>query len=343
MQARKALRMPGIQEYAGAYRGSRVLITGGMGFIGSNLAHRLVELDAQVTLVDSLIPIYGGNQRNIAGIEHRVRVNIADVRDEYSMNYLVQGQDYLFNLAGQTSHLDSMTDPYTDLEINCRAQLSILEACRKNNPHLKLVYASTRQIYGKPDYLPVDERHLLHPVDVNGVNKMAGEWYHILYNNVYGIRACALRLTNTYGPRMRVKDARQTFLGIWIKRLIDEEPIQVFGDGSQIRDFNYVDDVVEALLLAGASSAADGGIFNLGSDETINLRDLAALLIDINGGGSFEIVPFPSDRKVIDIGDYYADYRLIQGRLGWRPKVPLREGLRRTIEFYRREREYYWS
>jgi UDP-glucose 4-epimerase len=172
---------------------------------------------------------------------------------------------------------------------------------------------------------------------------MAGEWYHILYNNVYGIRACALRLTNTYGPRMRVKDARQTFLGIWIKRLIDEEPIQVFGDGSQIRDFNYVDDVVEALLLAGASSAADGGIFNLGSDETINLRDLAALLIDINGGGSFEIVPFPPDRKAIDIGDYYADYRLIQGRLGWRPKVPLREGLRRTLEFYRREREYYWS
>jgi UDP-glucose 4-epimerase len=343
MQAGRALRMPGIQEYAGAYRGSRVLITGGMGFIGSNLAHRLVELDAQVTLVDSLIPIYGGNQRNIAGIEHRLRVNIADVRDEYSMNYLVQGQDYLFNLAGQTSHLDSMTDPYTDLEINCRAQLSILEACRKHNPHLKLVYASTRQIYGKPDYLPVDERHLLHPVDVNGVNKMAGEWYHILYNNVYGIRACALRLTNTYGPRMRVKDARQTFLGIWIKRLIDEEPIQVFGDGSQIRDFNYVDDVVEALLLAGASSAADGGIFNLGSDETINLRDLAALMIDINGGGSFEIVPFPPDRKAIDIGDYYADYRLIQGRLGWRPKVPLREGLRRTLEFYRREREYYWS
>lgn len=334
--------MPGRNDYAHMYSGARVLITGGMGFIGSNLAHRLVELEAQVTLVDSLIPIYGGNQRNIAGIEHRVRVNIADVRDEYSMNYLVQGQDYLFNLAGQTSHIDSMTDPYTDLEINCRAQLSILEACRKYNPGLKLVYASTRQIYGKPDYLPVDERHLLHPVDVNGVNKMAGEWYHILYNNVYGIRACALRLTNTYGPRMRVKDARQTFLGIWIKRLIDEEPIQVFGDGSQIRDFNYVDDVVEAMLMAGASPAADGGIFNLGSDETINLRDLAALLVEINGGGSFEIVPFPPDRKAIDIGDYYADYRLIQGRLGWRPRVSLREGLRCTLEFYRREREYYW-
>ncbi len=325
-----------------AFDGARVLITGGLGFIGSALAHRLVDLGAHVTLVDSLIPIYGGNMRNIAGIAERVRINIADVRDEYSMDYLVQEQDFLFNLAGQTSHLDSMRDPYTDLEINCRAQLSILEACRKNNPGLKLVYASTRQIYGKPDYLPVDERHMLHPVDVNGVNKMAGEWYHILYNNVYGIRACALRLTNTYGPRMRVKDARQTFLGIWLKQIIAGESIQVFGDGTQIRDFNYVDDVVDALLLSAAEPAADGQIFNLGSDETINLRDLAALLVEINGAGHYQIVPFPPDRKSIDIGDYYADYRLIQGRLGWRPRVSLREGLDRTLAFYREEKEFYW-
>src|ERR687886_513183 len=245
-----------MNDYTCTFDGSRVLITGGLGFIGSTLARRLVELGAHVTLVDSLIPIYGGNLRNVAGIEERVRINIADVRDQYSMDYLVQGQDFLFNLAGQSSHLDSMRDPYTDLEINCRAQLSILEAGRKYNPQLKLVYASTRQIYGKPDYLPVDERHLLHPTDVNGVNKMAGEWYHILYNNVYGVRACALRLSNTYGPRMRVKDARQTFLGIWIKQLIDDEPIQVFGDGMQIRDFNYVDDAVDALLLAAADPAA---------------------------------------------------------------------------------------
>jgi UDP-glucose 4-epimerase len=324
------------------FDGANVLITGGLGFVGSTLAHRLVGLGARVTLVDSLIPIYGGNLRNVAGIEERVKINIADVRDEYSMDYLVQGQDFLFNLAGQTSHLDSMRDPYADLDINCRAQLSILEACRKHNPTLKLVYASTRQIYGKPDYLPVDERHPLHPVDVNGINKMAGEWYHILYNNVYGLRACALRLTNTYGPRMRVKDARQTFLGIWIKKLVDDEPIQVFGDGTQIRDFNYVDDVVDALLLAAATRAADGQIFNLGSDETINLRDLAALLIETGAAGSFEIIPFPSDRKAIDIGDYYADYRLIQGRLGWRPRIALREGLARTLAFYRQERDYYW-
>ncbi|WP_448338397.1 NAD-dependent epimerase/dehydratase family protein [Chloroflexus aurantiacus] len=325
------------------FNGARVLITGGLGFIGSNLAHRLVELGANVTLVDSLIPEYGGNLYNIAGIEDRVRVNIADVRDEYSMNYLVQGQDVLFNLAGQTSHLDSMRNPYIDLDINCRAQLSILEACRKHNPNITVVYASTRQIYGKPDYLPVDERHLLHPVDVNGINKMAGEWYHILYNNVYGIRACALRLTNTYGPRMRVKDARQTFLGIWIRNVIEGKPIQVWGDGRQLRDFTYIDDCVDALLLAALHPAASGQIFNLGGLEVINLRDLAALTVEVAGGGSFEIIPYPADRKPIDIGDYYADDRRIRTMLGWQPRVDLRTGLARTIAFYREHRHHYWD
>jgi UDP-glucose 4-epimerase len=324
------------------YRGTDVLITGGLGFIGSNLAHRLVAAGARVTLVDSLIPHYGGNLRNIHGIEQQVTVNIADVRDSYSMAYLVQGRDVLFNLAGQTAHLDSMTDPFADLDINCRAQLTILEAARQHNPRLKIVYASTRQIYGKPEYLPVDERHLLRPTDVNGINKMAGEWYHILYHNVYGIRACALRLTNTIGPRMRVRDARQTFLGIWLRRIIDGETIDVFGDGTQLRDFTYVDDAVEALLLAGAAPAADGQVFNLGADETISLADLAALLVELAGEGQYRLVAFPPERKVIDIGDYYADYRLIRERLGWRPAVTLREGLMRTLAFYRHERGHYW-
>jgi len=331
------------------FSGKRVLITGGLGFIGSTLGCRLADLGADVLLVDSLIPEYGGNLFNIAGYEDKLKVNIADVRDEFSMDYLVQGRDLLFNLAGQTAHLDSMRDPYTDLEINCRAQLAILEACRKNNPGVKIVYTSTRQMYGKPDYLPVDERHLLHPTDVNGINKMAGEWYHILYNNVYGIRAVSLRLTNTYGPRMRVKDARQTFLGIWIRRLIEGEPIEIWGDGTQIRDFNYVDDVVDALLLAAMTEDSNGQVFNLGSEETINLRDLAALLVEINGqgsplgyGGRYHIIPYPPDRKPIDIGDYYADYRRIRGKLGWTPKVSLREGLTRTLEYYRQYREHYW-
>ncbi|MBN1890224.1 MAG: NAD-dependent epimerase/dehydratase family protein [Thermoflexales bacterium] len=320
----------------------RVLITGGLGFIGSALGVRLCEMGAQVMLVDSLIPEYGGNLFNIAGYEDRLKVNIADVRDEYSMNYLVQGQDYVFNLAGQNSHIDSMRDPYTDLEINCRAQLSILEACRKHNPAAKLVYASTRQIYGKPDYLPVDERHLLHPTDVNGINKMAGEWYHILYNNVYGVRAVSLRLTNTYGPRMRVKDARQTFLGVWIRRLIEEQPVDVFGDGLQVRDFNYVDDVLDAMLLCASTEESDGQIYNLGSDEVINLRDLAALMVELSGAGEYRVVPFPPERKAIDIGDYYSDYRRIRGKLGWAPKVSLRDGLQRTLDFYRQYHEHYW-
>ena len=329
--------------YDDVFPGKRCLITGGLGFIGSNLAHRLVELGAHVTLVDSLIPEYGGAMHNIQGLAgERVRVNIADVRDAYSMNVLVREHDFLFNLAGQTSHLDSMQDPYTDLEINCRAQLTILEACRRFNPGIRIVYTSTRQIYGKPDFLPVDERHLLHPTDVNGINKMAGEWYHIVYNNVYGIASCALRLTNTYGPRMRVKDARQTFLGVWIKQLIDGAPIKVYGDGLQIRDLNYIDDVVDALLLAASSREAPGRIFNLGADETINLRDLARLLIDLNGAGEWRLTPFPADLKPIDIGDYYGDYRLIHSRMGWRPTVSLREGLARTLDFYRRHKAFYW-
>ena len=323
------------------FKKSKVLITGGLGFIGSNLARRLVKLGAEVLLVDSLIPEYGGNLFNIAEIKDRVEVNISDVRDEYSMRYLVQGQDYLFNLAGQTSHLDSMHDPYTDLEINCRSQLSILEACRKYNPDIKVVFASTRQIYGKPDYLPVDEKHLVRPVDVNGINKMAGEWYHILYNNVYGIHASALRLTNTYGPRMRVKDARQTFLGIWIKLIVENKPFEVWG-GEQLRDFTYVEDAIDALLLAAVSPEANGKIFNLGGDCVVSLKDLAEALIEANGGGEFKIRSFPEERKRIDIGDYYSDCSLIKSVLGWEPKVSLREGLVESIEFYRKHLEHYW-
>ena len=324
------------------FANTRVLITGGLGFIGSSLARRLADLGAKVCIVDSLIPEYGGNLINIEGYQDRLTINISDVRDEYGMNYLIRKQDYLFNLAGQTSHVDSMLNPFPDLEINCRSQLSILEACRKYNPQIKVVFASTRQIYGKPQYLPVDEKHPLAPVDVNGVNKIAGEMYHILYNNVYNIRACALRLTNTYGPRMRVRDARQTFLGIWIRLLIEGRPIQVFGDGLQIRDFNYVDDVVEALLLAAANERANGKIFNLGSDERINLKDLAALLTTCNDNGQYEIVPFPPERKNIDIGDYYANFDDFRDTFDWSPQVGLQEGLSRTLDYYRKYAKHYW-
>jgi UDP-glucose 4-epimerase len=325
------------------FSSSNVLVTGGLGFIGSNLARKLVALGAQVTLVDSLIPQYGGNLFNIENIKDQVRVNITDVRDPYAMAYLIKGQDYLFNLAGQTSHLDSMNDPFTDLNINSAAQLSILEACRNHNPSLKIVFASTRQLYGKPQYLPVDENHPIRPVDVNGINKLSGEWYHLLYNNVYGIRACALRLTNTYGPSMRVKDARQTFLGIWIRNLIEGKPILVFGDGLQMRDFNYVDDVVDALLTAAVAPQADGQVFNLGSTEYINLKNLAELMVELYQGGVFQVVPFPPDRKAIDIGDYYSDYSKIRSALGWEPRISLREGLARSLAYYIKNHRHYWD
>jgi UDP-glucose 4-epimerase len=329
-------------DFSTFFHDQPVLITGGLGFIGSNLARRLADLGARVTVVDSLIPEYGGKLFNLAGYDDRVRVNIADVRDQYSMNYLVRDQAYLFNLAGQLSHLDSMRDPYTDLEINCRSQLSLLEACRQHNPTVRIVYSGTRQIYGRPLYLPVDERHPIDPVDVNGVNKAAGEWYHIVYQRAYGLRTTSLRLTNTYGPRMRVVDARQTFLGLWLRRLIDGEELRVYGDGTQKRDLCYVDDVIGALLLAATHPDAVGEIYNLGGPEVISLRALAELLIELNGGGAYQLIPFPEEQKAIDIGDYYGDYRRIQHELGWRPRVLLRAGLMRALAYYRAHRVHYW-
>jgi len=326
-----------------SYRGKKVMITGGLGFIGSNLAHRLEELGADILIVDSLIPDHGGNLFNIEDIADQVRVNVADVRDRNGMDYLVRGQDHIFNLAGQVSHIDSMRDPYTDLEINCRSQLSLLEACRYNNPTVKIIYASTRQIYGVPDYLPVDEGHLLHPTDVNGINKMAGEWYHILYNNVYGLRATSLRLTNTYGPRQLVKHSRQGFIGWFIRLAVDGEEISVYGDGKQLRDLNYVDDVVEAFLLAGAAETVNGEVFNLGGLRPVSLLEIADTLIDLCPEASYRLVSFPEEKKRIDIGDYYGDYGKIETTLGWKPRTSLRDGLAKTLEFYRQHKEHYWE
>lgn len=330
------------RSYLTFYHGKQVMITGGLGFIGSNLARRLVDLGARVLIVDALIPETGGNCFNIHDIQDHVSCRITDIRDVLAMERLVPGQEVIFNLAGQVSHLDSMRDPFTDLEINCRSQLALLEACRRLSPGTKIVFASTRQVYGRPDYLPVDEKHLRKPTDVNGVNKMAAEGYHIVYNNVYGLRTVVLRLTNTYGPRMLVRNNRQTFIGWFIKQVVDGEEIQIFGDGSQLRDLTYVDDAVEAFLMAGASDAANGEVFNLGGTEPISLRELTELLLEIAGSGSYRLVPFPDEKKAIDIGSFYADYSKITRVLGWRPTVPLREGLERTIAFYRQYREHYW-
>lgn len=312
----------------------KALVTGGLGFVGSSLARRLCAQGARVTVVDSLVPEYGGNRFNLADLRGKITVRVGDVRDKRLMTRCIRGQDYLFNLAGQTSHLDSMIDPYTDLNVNCTAQLSILEACRRWNPGIKVVFASTRQIYGRPEYLPVDEKHPLCPVDVNGINKMAGESYHTLYSEVYGIRVCVLRLTNTIGPGMRVKDNRQTFLGAWIRSILLGEPFEVWG-GRQLRDFTYVDDAVEAFLLAAASRRADGRVFNVGGAPPVSLISLAVLLTRTAPGSRYVVKHFPADRKRIDIGDYYADDRLIRAVLGWKPRVTLEAALEKTIAYYR--------
>ncbi len=322
-------------SYLEFYKGRRVMITGGLGFIGSNLARQLVALGADVLLMDSLLPDYGGNLFNIDDIADRVRVNIADVRMQSTMGVLARGQEIIFNLAGQVSHIDSMQDPYTDLEINCRAQLSILEACRTNNPGVRVVYAGTRQVYGRPDYLPVDERHLVRPADINGVNKAAGEYYHLLYNNVFGVRACSLRLTNVYGPRQLIRHNRQGFIGWFIRLALEGGTIQIFGDGSQMRDFVYVDDAADAFLRAGAADVCDGEVFNVGGTEPISHRDLVNLLIETAGGGQVEYVEWPAEKKRIDIGSFYSDSTRFRERVGWVPNVSLREGLRRTLAYYR--------
>ncbi|MFC1559877.1 NAD-dependent epimerase/dehydratase family protein [Candidatus Margulisiibacteriota bacterium] len=318
-----------------------ILITGGLGFIGSTLAHRLVDQGAKVTIVDALISDYGGNMFNIDDIKDKVSVNIADVRDEAKMSEFIKGKDTIFNLAGTLSHIDSMKDPYTDLDINCRAQLSILESCRKNNRNVKVIFAGTRGQYGKAEYLPVDEKHPQQPTDVNGINNMAGEWYHILYNNIYGIRATSLRMTNTYGPRHQMKHHKQGVINWFIRHIIDGQEIKIYGDGKQIRDLNYVDDVVEALMLAAANDISNGEVFNLGGTP-ISLTDFVELAIKTAGKGSYKLIPYPPESKPIEVGDYKADHTKITKTLGWKPKVPLEEGIKKTLDYYIKNKKHYW-
>lgn len=321
-------------------RGARVLITGGVGLIGSALARRLVSLGAEVLLVDSMVPESGANLTNIADIRDRVQVNIADIRDAAAMRHLLADRDYLFDLAAQTSHLDSMHAPEHDLAVNCAAQLQLLEACRAVAPEIAIVHAGTRQIYGRPRYIPVDEGHPLRPADVNGVNKMAGEAYHLLYRDVYGIKTRSLRLTNVYGPGMRIKDARQNFLGIWLRRAVEGEPFEVWG-GEQRRDMVYVEDAAEAFLCAALAPETEGLALNVGGDAPYSLAEIAAAMIQANGGGRYETREFPAERKRIDIGDFITDDRRFRELAQWQPRLSLAEGLARSLDYYRKSLNLY--
>ena len=324
------------------FKKQHILILGGMGFIGSNLAIRLISLGAEVKIVDSMLPQFGGNVANIEPIKDSCQVNFADIRDQHSMNYLVQWADIIFSLAGQTSHVDSMTDPISDLDINCRSQLAILESCRAHNRNVTIIYASTRQLYGRPEYLPVDEEHPIVPVDVNGINKLAAEMYYSLYSQVYDMNCVSLRLTNTYGPRQHLQGNNQGFAGIFIRMAISGENIKIFGTGEQRRDFNYIDDVVDALLLAASTQKLKGMVFNLGAKEHYSLLEFVRLL-ESYCNFSYDFVPFPPEHEVIDIGDYYGDFSKFKDATDWLPKVSLEDGLKRTIDFFTPRTHLYWK
>lgn len=323
------------------YKNKNVLVTGGLGFIGSTLSRKLSDLGANVTIVDSLLPDTGGNLFNINSYETKLKVNISDVRDQYSTNVLVQNQDIIFNLAGVLSHVDSMTNPFNDLEINCSSQLSLLESCKKFNPKVKIIYAGTRNQYGKAKYLPVDESHPMEPTDVNGINCIAGEWYHTLYYRVHGIKTCSLRLSNTYGPRHQMKHPRQGVLNWFVRQIMDGEKIKLFGGGDQIRDCIYVDDVVEAFLLLGVNENVWGEAYNLGSNP-VSLKEFITTAVSVWGKGDFEDVTFPKDRKAIEVGDFIADWSKINKATGWKPKYNLNTGIKATFEYYEKNKQHYW-
>lgn len=323
-----------LSDVSEEWRGLPVVITGGAGFIGSTLASRLAGYGSRVTVIDSMIPEFGGNLFNLKDCASLIRVNFSDIREPYSLKPLLCDAEILFSLAGQTSHMDSMKDPYSDLNINCAAQLNVLETIREINPDIRIVFASTRQIYGRPNYLPVDESHTIAPVDINGIHKHAAEQYYSLYNHLYNIRTCILRLTNTIGPRMRVKDARQTFVGIWIRQLIENQPIEVWG-GKQLRDFNDVEDVVDAFLMAAMTDESFGNVYNLGCSRKITLLDLAKMMVDIFGNGEINVMEYPEERRKIDIGDYYSSHDRFSFLTGWHPEIPLQETLARTISYYK--------
>lgn len=323
-----------------AWSGVPVVVTGGAGFIGSNLALRLAGLGASVTVVDRMLAEYGANPYNLTAAGKQVKIIEADIGDDGATETAISTAAFIFNLAGQTSHMDSMRQPLEDLQLNQEANLRLLELVRRSNPGARLIFSSTRQFYGTPRYLPVDENHPIAPPDINGIHKFAAESYHLLYARVYGLRATALRLTNVFGPRMRIRDAKQGFLGIWIRHAIQDSAFDVWG-GEQRRDFTFVDDLVDAMLLTAGAENTVGNAYNIGGCPPLSLLELAELLVRTAGAGRYERREFPPERKKIDIGDYYSDDSAFRSATGWQPATGLADGLARTLDYYRTHGAHY--
>lgn len=325
-----------------AFDGAQVLITGGTGFIGSTLAIRLVEEGARVTLVDAMIPGYGGNLFNIEPIRDRVWLNISDVRDVDGMNYLVRDKDYVFHLAAQVSHVQSLTDPFPDIDINIKGTAVLLEACKAHNRRAVVVRAGTRGQYGPATRLPVSEDAPMNPKGLYEISQLAAEKTLQVYHDYFGIRAVNLRLTNIYGPRAQMRSPNFGVANWFVRLAIDDETIKVFGDGSIKRDFLYVDDCVDAMIRCAAAPAAHGGVFNVGAGGHTTFKAFAEDLIRIAGSGRWEFAPFTPERAAQEPGDFYSDITHIRRTIGWEPRTSLEDGIRRTVDFYRRNKAHYW-
>lgn len=317
-----------------------VLVTGGAGLLGSATARLLGRKGWKVRILDAFLPGGGAHPRNLEGIPNLETVETADIRDGEKVARMVGGCQAVFHAAAHTSHGDSMTHPAMDLAINVQGTATLLDAMRRACPRSRLVLASTRQIYGTPEYLPVDEKHPLRPPDVNGIGKRACEDLALLFHRIHGIPSAILRFTNLFGPGLRVVDARQMFLGIWIRRALEDGELAIFGDGTQRRDLLYVEDAASAVEAA-LERAAPGSIYNVGHDEPVRLLDLADTLIGLAGTGRRVLHPFPADRKAIDIGDYVSDIRRIHQDLAWKPAHALSDGLRLTLDYYRNNLQTY--
>jgi len=325
------------------FKGKRVLVTGGLGFIGSNLVIRLVEIGAQVTVVDNMMPRLGGNLFNVQEIADRIHINFSDIRDAHSMDYLVKGQEYIFHLAGQVNHVDSIRNPIQDLDINCRGTLVLLESCRRFNREVHIIFAGTRGEYGASVRLPVGEDHPTNPKGIYAVTNLTAEKMVLVYDDVHKIRGACLRITNTYGPRHQMAHDEYGVLNWFIRRAIDDEPIPVFGDGRILRDFLYVEDLVDCFLQVAVCQAAYGEVFNVGTGLPVSFIDLAKSIAGVAGKGKVVFTEFTQERKEVEPGDYYTDITKVKGIVGWQPKTTLEEGLRRTIDFYRRHKRAYWD
>jgi len=325
------------------YKNQEVLITGGLGFVGSNLAIALVKQGAKVTVIDNMLLRQGGNMFNILPVKNKIKIHFKDIRNRSVMNKLVRDKDFIFHLAGQVNHVASIKNPLQDLSINAEGTLVALEACRKFNKDARFIFTGTRGQYGSSVRLPVDEDHPMNPKGVYAITNLCAEKFVMVYDEIHKIRSIALRITNTYGPRHQMAHDEYGVLNWFIRKAIDNESIPVFGDGAILRDFLYIDDLVDALMLSGLCERAYGNVFNIGSGNPTDFIKLAKLIIKITGSGCFKFTEFSKERKEIEPGDYYADISKIKKMVGWKPKTDLSAGILKTVNFYRKYKSHYWK